>query len=550
MKKLITILFAVAVLGTSCQKWLDVNHNPNDATKATPELILPGVLNNWLSSQLDFSTTPGAWMGYWYHMGGWSGWYEVKKYDVSTNFANYFGYYTGPLTDTKFIRDNCGTNKIYPAITNLIDAWYYARLIDIYGDVPYSEACNPGVTLNPKYDDAQTIYLSLIHRLNQSIAVFNKKANDPTTAADPDYNFVKGGDIVFAGDFSKWLKFANTLKLRYVMRMSNTKTIANWKTEMDSTASYGFITTNVTGNPGYSVSSGKTNPWYSNYGYSYNNVLASANTQYGLNAYLYTKLTRLADPRLTQYFWAPTGSGTPPVLIATVFGKDGDLVVQPNQTRAGNYSHVFIANDYTGPTGNPLKNSGSGHTDPARLFLASESYFLQAEARVRGILTTGLTADVAYTNGVTASLTESKVAAGAQTTYLASPDVLWDVNWDVNQQLSHILNQKWIANFFLNMFESWCDYRRTGYPNPLHPGFTNDVTDANSEMLTYYPSGIIRRQIPRIIDYPQAEFDLNKAQVQAAVDKQIQKNGVTFTNTSYPFDARVFWDTAPKTITY
>ncbi len=76
------------------------------------------------------------------------------------------------------------------------------------------------------------------------------------------------------------------------------------------------------------------------------------------------------------------------------------------------------------------------------------------------------------------------------------------------------------------------------------------LTDPNFEMLSYYPSGIIRRQIPRIIPYPQAEFDLNKVQVQAAVDKQISKNGVTFTNTSYPFDARIFWDTAPKTITY
>ncbi len=88
-------------------------------------------------------------MGYWYHAGGWSGWYEVKKYDVSTNFYNAFGYYTGQLTDTKFIRDNCGDNVVYPAITNVVDAWYYSRLVDLYGDVPYSEACSPGITFTP-----------------------------------------------------------------------------------------------------------------------------------------------------------------------------------------------------------------------------------------------------------------------------------------------------------------------------------------------------------------------------------------------------------------
>jgi hypothetical protein len=65
-------------------------------------------------------------------------------------------------------------------------------------------------------------------------------------------------------------------------------------------------------------------------------------------------------------------------------------------------------------------------------------------------------------------------------------------------------------------------------------------------MLSYYPSGIIRRQIPRIFPYPNEEFTLNQANVQAAVTKQ----GVEFTTSLYPFDARVFWDTAPQAITY
>ncbi len=54
----------------------------------------------------------------------------------------------------------------------------------------------------------------------------------------------------------------------------------------------------------------------------------------------------------------------------------------------------------------------------------SEAWFLQAEARVRGIITEGMTAEAAYTAGITASLNDSKVAAGAQTTYLAAPNVV------------------------------------------------------------------------------------------------------------------------------
>ena len=65
MKKYITILIRLAVIGTtSCEEWHDVNYNPNDATSATPDLVLPGVLKTWGSQVNDFTTTVGAWMGY------------------------------------------------------------------------------------------------------------------------------------------------------------------------------------------------------------------------------------------------------------------------------------------------------------------------------------------------------------------------------------------------------------------------------------------------------------------------------------------------------
>jgi hypothetical protein len=547
MKKFIIILLAVATLGvTSCEKWLDVNHNPNDATQASPELVLPGVLSQWLSDNMSLAGTAGPWMGYWYHAGGWSGGYELKKYDVSTSFYNAMGYYQGQLTDNKYIRQNCGDNVVYPALTYVVDAWYYARLVDTYGMAPYYEACSPELTFTPKYDDGQVIYNAIIHKLNVAIAAFDSVVNGKNASANPIYSFTKSKDIIYNGDFTKWAKFANTLKLRLVMRQTNVKSVAALKAEMDSTISYGFIAANVTGTPGYSISSGKTNPWYSTYARNYAGAIQTGTTTYYcLNSYMYRKLTLLADPRLTQ-FWTP-GTAAAGVLIATPYGTDGDLVKQPNATKAGNYTWVLLANDWSAAAAQP---NGLGHTDPTRIFLLSEAWFLQSEAALRGIITT-VAPDVAYTNGITAAMADAKVATAARDTYLATGDVLWSAAWTTDQKIEHIINQKWIANFFLNMFESYSDYRRTNYPNPIHPAFTKtDPTDVNFEMLTYYPSGIIRRQIPRIFPFPQTEFDLNKTMVQAAVDATCTKYGVTFINTSYPFDARVFWDTAPKTITY
>jgi hypothetical protein len=479
----------------------------------------------------------GAWMGYWVHAGGWSGWYSEKKYEITSSYlsnTDYFNaYYAGPLTDTKFIRKNSGTNVVYPAITDVIDAWYYSRMVDMYGDIPYTEANSADITLTPKYDSGDEIYADLISRLDNAIEAFDNAVNAPDHATNAIYAIKGASDIVFNGDFQKWKLFANTMKLRLVMRMTNVKSVAELKAMIDNTLSHGFITANVTASPGYLQSSGKTNPIWNTFGKSFDNVKTNANTQYVLNKYFHDKLLALADPRLTKFFFAPPAAAG--VLKSFVLGTDGDLVAQPNSTQAANYSWVPIAGD-AAVTANA--NTGNGALDRQVLFLMSEAQFLLAEAQLRGVIITG-NAGTTYASAVTTALTAAKVTAADQTAYLAQPNVAWDDAASAAAKLERLIDQKWISNYFLNHFESYNDYRRTNYPKAKGLG-------ATAEMLSYYPSGIIRRQIPRLFPYPNEEFTLNTENVQQAVTK----TGVQFTTSLYPFDARVFWDNAPLVITY
>lgn len=536
MKKFIIVLLAVTALGvSSCEEWLDVNQNPNDATSATPDLILAGVLTNWAPNVVNDQTAlTGAWMGYFTHAGGWSGWYSEKKYEITAQYLNLYTYYTGQLNDTRFIRTNSGTNVVYPAITDVVDAWYYSRLVDCYGDVPYTEACQPDLTLTPKYDDAESIYLDLIARLDNAITAFDNAVNAPDAATNAIYAFKKTVDIYFGGDFTKWAQFANTMKLRLVMRLTNVRSAAELASMMANTESIGFITANVEGTPNYTASSGKTNPFWNAWAKDYTGVATNPNTQYTLNKNFHQRLLLTNDPRLTKYWYAPTAAAG--AIISIKYGTDGDLATQPNTTVAANYTYVNFAKDWTS------KVNGNGATDKVVIFRYTESLFLQAEAAARGIITS-TTAQAAYTDGINASLTAAKVTPADQVTYLARTDVGWDAAWTPAQQIEKIIGQKYIANYWVNMFESYNDYRRTGYPNPKKTG---DNYDTDAEMLSYYPGGIIRRQIPRIFPYPQPDYDINKVNVQSAIDKQ----GVPFTTDSYPFDARVFWDTAPTTIVY
>lgn len=536
MKKYILILITIAAVGfTSCEKWLDVNKNPNDATVATPDDILPGVLTTWASQVSDLNTTVAAWMGYWSHAGGWSGWYTTKKYEVTASFypGAFNGYYMGVLTDTKFIRDNCGDNLVLPAITNVVDAWYMSRLVDLYGDVPYSQACDPGFAY-PVYDDDQDIYEDLIARLDVAVETFKDAAANP---ANKIYVINKDKDIIFKGDMNKWKKFANTLKLRLVLRMTNVKSDTELQGLMATTASEGFITETVTANPGYSSSSGKTMPLWNTFGKSYDGIVTSANTQYCLNAYLHRKLAALTDPRLNQFFFPGANAGG--TLRSMKFGTDGDLVTQPNTTIVGNYSWIPIANNAVAGSNGA---SVSGATDPTKIFLRTEASFLQAEAAVRGIISG--TAKDFYETGITQSMNDWKITDGTIISdYISAGLAAWNDGDALNVKIAKIIEQKYISNYFLNMFESYNDYRRTGFPNPKKPGTSFDT---DNEMLSYYPSGIIRRQIPRLFPYPNEEFTLNKANAEAAVELQ----NVEFITSKYPFDARVFWDKAPLTIDY
>ncbi len=546
MKKYIFLLVTLAVIGTtSCEKWLDVNYNPNDATSATPDLILPGVLNAWATQVNDFATTTGAWMGYWSHAGGWSGWYTTKKYEITSSFypGPFDDYYMGVLTDTKFIRENSGTNVIYPAITKVVDAWYYSRLVDLYGDVPYTEACNPGLTLTPAYDKDSDIYADLIKKLDEAIDIFHKKVSTSEGSTSPDYSFNNPSDIVFNGNFTKWMELANTLKLRLVMRMTNVKSSSELATLMNTTAARGFISADATASPGYTASSGKTNPLWNSFGKSYDGVVTSTNTQYCLNTYFHTKMTVYQDPRLRQYF-QPGVSAAGGNLISMRFGTDGDLVVQPNTTVVAGYSWVPIAANGTAPGST---KTGDGALDRMKIFTYTEACFLQAEALARGVLTGAVgAAKTAYENGIRASMAAAKVPNTSPDflvdEYVGSAKVAWDEGQSVEEKVKKIIIQKYISNYFVNMFESYNDYRRTGFPNPARADDVN--LDKETEMLSYYPSGIIRRQIPRLFPYPIQEFTLNQDHAEAAVDRQ----GVAFNTDKYPFDARVFWDTAPRTL--
>lgn len=449
--KYTSIVAAVLLMG-SCKDYLDINTNPNDATSSTPDLVLPAALNvtaggtsGVANAQITANEIGHFWAGHWSPSGSVSGFVSEKTYNIPGNFSTAVWTVSyDNLADYNYIEQaaTTGNRPALVGIAKTMKVYVFQRLVDTYGNVPYTEALQGPANLRPKYDDAQAIYDDLSKQLDAAVVALKA----PLTTENPSPG---ASDIVFAGDLTKWVKFANTLKLRLMLRQTNvTSKQADIKTEITKAAANGGflgVGENVTSTPGYIKSDGKQNPFYENYGFTPAGTL-SRNHDFYTNSDFFIKflqgtndslrLARFASPATDaqfrgQYRGVPFGEGSDPYLYAKTAGFGPAILRSFDQ--------------------------------PQVLMQAAESFFLQAEAAQRGFLTGS--AKQLFESGITESFKFLGVtdAAKAATTYYteAIPTRNFDASPD---KLEAIITQKWVALGAFGGFEAWNEFRRTGFP--------------------------------------------------------------------------------------
>lgn len=500
-----TALFAMS----SCEKdYLDVNKNPNSLTSATPQLVLPAALNN--ASGGNYNGTNGnsafrhlnevgsIWSGQWSPSGSISGFNEEKQYNIAPNFrtAIWSTSYDN-LQDFNYVLKSSTAQGLqgFAGIARVMKAFDYQLLVDAYGNVPYTDALQGTKVIHPKYDDAKAIYENLIVQLDS--ALIDLKAPISSVNISPG-----SSDIYFKGDLTKWAKFANTLKLRILMRQSlipGRDTYIKAEIAKILAEGSGFLGAgqNVVANPGYLSSAGKQNPFYEYYGYTPTGTLSTANNYFGLSDFTIGKLQTYNDPRLGR--------------IASPVGK--------NAGTAGDASSVY--------TGMPLGVSGDQYlyskisgfgpglikafSQDQVVMTASASFFLQAEAVERGFMAGN--AQVFYENGIKESfklLGVTNAETAAQNYYTSGVN---NVDWSASSnKIEAIITQKWLALVGFGGFEAWSEFRRTGYPTGV-PRSAAAGTNA---------------RVVRLV-YPTSEISTNNESVKAQ-------------GTIDPRTTRLFWD--------
>jgi Starch-binding associating with outer membrane len=317
----------------------------------------------------------------------------------------------GATTPVGTVAEAEKANKL--AIIELLTVYAFQNLVDIFGDIPYTEALDID-NIAPKYDDAATIYQNLITRVNDALADL-----------DDSQGSFGSADQIYGGDVELWKKFGNSLKLKLGITIADADaTLA--ETTIESAVTGGVFTSSDDDALFPFMTATHMNPLYEDIILSGRNDFVPANTIVNI-------MNTLTDPRRSLYF---TKFGD--VYLGGPYGYDSPYV---------SYSHI--------------PDAISAPDFPGILLTYDEVLFYMAEAAARGFDVGGAGPGALYRDAITASILSWGGTAADANTYVTQQDVSYGTAPGTWQQ--KIGTQAWIA-LYTRGLEGYTIWRRLDYP--------------------------------------------------------------------------------------
>lgn len=402
--------------------------------------------------------------------------------------------YTSTMPQLQTLMEKYDPSSAEYALANIWWVIAFQRVTDTWGPIPYFKAGEPGTSV--PYDRQDLIYDDFFKRLDNAVTVLKGKTNET-----PYGSF----DLVYGGDVNKWIKFANTLRLRLAIRISKVDPVRG-KAEAEAAVASGVMTTS----PGddalvkKSVKLGDAN-----------GLSIMDWNEFRMSSAMESVLKGYDDPRLPVYFnptlnsikanqaanggtFNPNDAANPLEYHGLRNGLSAAQMADPLNKANANSRHGERWNSATADKQFLGKTYPAGVGVPSNVMAAAEAYFLRAEGALLNWNMGGETAKTYYEAGITQSMKqwgitdEAVIAAYIESTNTPVPPmdalnspafsdvpVLFGTTPDV--QLEQIALQKWLA-LYPDGNEAWADIRRSGalelYPvaNSDNPDLTDPAT--------------------------------------------------------------------------
>jgi hypothetical protein len=529
-------LAVLVTIGTGCKKFLDVNKNPNDPTPSSVQLafVLSAAERN-IAQNTALGTGLGGVMSVYTHQT--IGRVAADRYGAGSQ--GWDGLY-GAITNLNVIakRGVEESRFVYAGIAKILKAYTFSILVDVYGDVPFSEfdRFDEGF-IQPAFDNGEDIYPQLLALIDEGIADINNPAVNPSKPASDDY--------IYKGNTGRWIKAANTLKLKLYTQM---RLVDDVSAEVQA----------LLATPGQLINSqaesmvlpygplGTTDDRHPAYG-DYNATQRGGQL---FSPWLYeimkgwnpNILTGLADPRIPYYIYnqkSALGGSNPTPENCTEY-RDGGFVTiifgSAGPCRDGSNSQTYSLlglypaggrfNDSAAKSVNSIGQSLAGTgARPHEFITYADRLYLEAELIQAGVATGD--AKAVFTKALDESFAQvdyfisnfikpsgagapqtvpAIVGTAATNAYKAGVIAEFDAASNA-KKMELIITQKWI-NRIENPVDNYTDYRRTGYPVLFAPAPEGSVVSVTG------PDGKVTpvnndRKYPWSLPFNLGEIQLN-----------------------------------------
>lgn len=454
-------------------------------------------------------------------------WYDCEMHDISNAVTLHSSGYTVtgfPLLDRFALRagwtqsafldqsnaifyanaimdkaQESGDMNVYNMI-KIYRSFSFLLLTDVWGPIPYKELGNGKLTV--RYESQRDVYYQLFEDLTAAVAALTEELDK-----NPALNVFGAGDVIFGGSVSQWVKFANVIRLRMALRISN---VEPEKAKLEGEAA---IATNLllkyAGTDDMSLPTDPKFNMKNDNGYNrmngYGEVIMSNNME--------SFLIGFKDPRVKEFFSPTTEEGWAVADFPEFAYRIGKYCGMASGTPHAKKDPVYLSHSKMGPRFHPDRM----YITPTPVFNAAETWFLLAEAAWREWSGAG-DMKTNYETGIRESMKqwgitdqteidsyldgESKPSAteycraeieGEQTKFVTTIEqplstICVKFSSDKQEQYEQIITQKWLA-MYPNSTEAWAEYRRTRLPKlyPKKSSVNPNVDPAKGQILTRLP---------------------------------------------------------------
>lgn len=538
--KTLIVVLTLGVLN-SCDSFLDINTDPNNPVTGQPSLLLTNAQINILGAVGMGSGITRQLSVFMHHMvrRGEGDQYVTNGSDFSIGGA-WGGLYDAALQDLEIVivDETENDNMTYVGIAKILKAYSYSILVNIWGDVPYTEALQVSTIRFPVYDDDEVIYADLLRLIDEGIGDINNASSTNVLTPGSD-------DLFYGGNTTNWIKFANTLKLKMLINLSDVSTVADRDAQIVALFNSGNLISNAT--ESFQVTFG-TSATPENRHPLFVSEYTQANPGFYVSPWLYETmmgqnpniLTGVTDPRIPYYWHRQLLPGAPAENPTEYLQADGFLSIHfgsihPNQASGQQSSQTVFglyaaAGFYDDGSGTKVAATTGNGAAPERILPYFKRLYMEAELALSGVITgdarallvSAIEASFAEVNAMVGANGQTGVptiTTAARDAYITGAMAEYDAGDDA-KKLEVIMTQKWLASVG-NALDAYDDYRRTGYPLLFDPNNYNGADPA-----TYQATTTAGRGFPVSLPWEENDLDLNP-------NAPTQKN---------PTSDRVFWD--------